>query len=137
MIENLFTSTSIPVAEQVAHFAQARHQVLAGNLANIDTPGYRTRDLSVTQFQQRLKQAIVEQQQSPQPESESSRTHASSRPMEKVKEGIGTILHHDDSNVGVEHQVTEIAKNQMQHNLAMTIMGNQFRLLQAAISERA
>jgi flagellar basal-body rod protein FlgB len=137
MIENLFTSTSIPVAEQVAHFAQARHRVLAGNLANIDTPGYRTRDLSVSQFQSRLKQAIVEQQQAPLSGSESSATHTSSRPIEKVKEGLGTILHHDDSNVGIEQQVAEITKNQGRHNLAMSIMGNQFRLLQAAISERA
>ena len=39
-------------------FAQARHQVLAGNIANLDTPGYRVRDLSVENFQQRLKEVI-------------------------------------------------------------------------------
>ena len=47
-----------------------------------------------------------------------------------------TILYHDESNVGVEFQVTEMVKNQMQHNLALSIMNNQFRLLQTAISER-
>ena len=47
-----------------------------------------------------------------------------------------TILYHDDSNVGVEFQVTEMVKNQMQHNMALTIMSNQLRLLETAISER-
>ena len=41
-----------------------------------------------------------------------------------------TILYHDDSNVGVEFQVTEMVKNQMQHNMALTIMNNQLRLLE-------
>jgi hypothetical protein len=30
-----------------------------------------------------------------------------------------------------------MVKNQMQHNLALTLMSSQFRLFQAAISERA
>ena len=56
--------------------------------------------------------------------------------MAEVAENSKTILHHDQSNVGIEHQVTEMVKNQMQHNLALTMMIHQFRLLQTAISER-
>ena len=51
-------STQIPVLEQVVNFSQARHGVLAGNIANLDTPGYRVRDLSPELFQERLKAAI-------------------------------------------------------------------------------
>ena len=47
-----------------------------------------------------------------------------------------TILYHDNSNKGVEFQVTEMVKNQMQHNMALSIMNNQIRLLETAISER-
>ncbi len=47
-----------------------------------------------------------------------------------------TIQFLDDSNVGIEQQVTEIAKNQFLHNMAISIMNSQFRLLQVAISER-
>jgi len=36
--------------------------------------------------------------------------------------------------VALESQASEMAKNQMQHNLAMTILTNQFKLLQTAIS---
>ncbi len=42
----------------------------------------------------------------------------------------------DGSDVGIEQQVTEVAKNQFLHNLSLSIMTSQFRLLQAAISER-
>ena len=47
----LFQSTSIPVLLEVVKFTKARHAVLAGNIANIDTPGYQARDLSVEDFQ--------------------------------------------------------------------------------------
>ena len=36
----------------------------------------------------------------------------------------------------MEQQAAEVAKNQYLHNLTVSIMTNQFRLLQAAISER-
>ena len=52
----MFESTTIPLLQEVVNFAQARHGVLVGNMANLDTPGYRTRDLSVDVFQDRLKE---------------------------------------------------------------------------------
>ena len=58
MLSNMFESTTIPVLEQVVNFTQARHGVLAGNIANIDTPGYKTRDISPDEFQARLDEAI-------------------------------------------------------------------------------
>ena len=45
MLSGLFQATTIPVLEQMVSFAQARHIVLAGNIANMDTPGYQAHDL--------------------------------------------------------------------------------------------
>jgi flagellar basal-body rod protein FlgB len=148
MYQNVFQSTTIPVLEQVVNFAQARHHVLAGNIANLDTPGYRVRDLSVEDFQARLREAIeARHRRSPTsradrpvspgdlgyPHSQAAKHDAT---MAEVSRNPKSILYHDDSNVGIEYQVTEMAKNQMQHNLALAIMASQFRLLQVAISER-
>ena len=58
MLSSMFQSTTIPVLQEVVRFAQARHTVLAGNIANLDTPGYKVRDLSVEDFQGRLEAAI-------------------------------------------------------------------------------
>jgi flagellar basal-body rod protein FlgB len=45
MLPDLFSSTTIPALGEVLNFAQARHTVLTGNIANVNTPGYRLRDL--------------------------------------------------------------------------------------------
>ncbi len=139
MFANLFDSTTIPVLQQVVNFSQARHTVLAGNIANMDTPGYKVRDISVEDFQSRLQQAITQRRQPPQSvetlsPGEEGLTRA--EPLAEVAKNSKTILHHDQNNVGIEHQVTEMVKNQMQHNLALALMVKQFHLLETAISEK-
>ena len=69
MLSSLFQSSTLPVLEQVVNFTEARHGVLAGNIANLDTPGYKTRDLSPELFQQRLKEAIETKNQPVSPTS--------------------------------------------------------------------
>jgi len=136
MISNLFDSSTINVLEQVVNFTQSRHNVLAGNIANIDTPGYRVADLPADQFQSRLKEAINQRDRTRQSISLGNPRSAARDPVHDVSDDIKGILYHDDSNGGVEWQVAELLKNQGTHNTAIAIMTNQFRLLQAAISER-
>jgi flagellar basal-body rod protein FlgB len=137
MLSTMFDSTTIPVLEQVVNFAQTRHGILAGNIANLDTPGYRVRDLSPEAFEARLKQAIENRDQSAPAGSLAGADFTPERPLAGVGSSLEDILYHDDSTGSLEKQIAAISKNQMQHNLALSILTSQFRLLQAAISERA
>jgi flagellar basal-body rod protein FlgB len=136
MLSNLFSSTNIPVLGEVLNFAQARHGVLAGNIANVNTPGYRTRDLSQTAFQQSLKEAIELSRTSGRPLSPGVAASQPGDPMRGVRASLENILYHDDTNLDLEKQVAEISKNQLLHNFALTVMTDQFALLESAISER-
>lgn len=136
MLSGLFNATTIPVLEQVTGFAQDRHQVLAGNVANIDTPGYRTRDLSPELFEASLRQALRKRDRGQQNASLGG-VRQSGDPFAAVRDDVKNMVRHDESNVGFEAQVAELAKNQMTHDLAMSVLVNQFQLLGAAISERA
>ena len=133
MITSLINGTNIQVLENVVSFAQARHQVLAGNIANLDTPGYRVRDLSVETFQQRLKESVEASSRQVTP---GVVTHQADDAFHRVKDTMKTILFHDDSDVDLEQQVTELSKNQMMHNMAVSLLTSQFRLLETVISER-
>jgi flagellar basal-body rod protein FlgB len=135
-ITKVFDSTTIPILEQVVNFAQARHQLLASNVANLDTPGYRVRDLSLENFQQALASAVEARDAGNEPITSNLVGPDPSDPMRQVRESIRSILYHDNSDVGMEQQVAEITKNQMMHDLALTIMRHQFQQLQTAIQER-
>lgn len=162
MLSTLFGTTTVPLLEQVVNFTEARHGVLAGNIANLDTPGYKTQDLSPELFQQKLREAVEMTQTQPEvpggfanfsygnngygdyqqgtypmpstgPVSQVDRNFAA---FDKVKDSYKSILRHDGVNVSMENQVNQMVKNQQEHNLAAGILSNQFRLLRVAISER-
>ncbi|MGL4514210.1 MAG: flagellar basal body rod protein FlgB [Lacipirellulaceae bacterium] len=160
MTPDVFSNSTLPMLEQVVQFTEARHGVLAGNLANLNTPGYKTRDLSPEKFEQSLKDAM---QQSRQPRTSAGASvgeaavlaergiaasglitaRNSSGPergldfeaLEGVRDSMRAILHHDERDVSLEQQVTEVAKNQSKHNLAVSLIAQQYRLLRSAISE--
>ena len=136
MSGGLINNSTIPYLSEAVNFAQVRHNVLVGNVANLDTPGYKTRDLSVETFQERLADVIKARDQKHESLGGPLFSSDESGPMRHVRDSLISTLRHDDVNVGLEQQVLEISKNQYMHNLAITIMTNQFHLLQAMISER-
>jgi flagellar basal-body rod protein FlgB len=136
MTSGLFGATTIPVLEQVANFSESRHNVLAGNLANIDTPGYIARDMSTELFQTRL-QAAIETQHTPESLGAGGATGDNDLTSLQESDAFDTILRHDGGKVSLEQQVAELTKNQMQYNTALSIMTQQFHLLEAAIGEKA
>ena len=133
---DLMGQTSIPVLEQVLNFTQTRHAVLAGNVANMDTPGYQTRDLSVDEFQARLREAIDQRVRRSEGFTDAETIDLQDDGFKQVADSMKDILHHDESNVSLEQQVLQVNKNQGLHNLAVAILNQQFRQMNVAISER-
>ena len=133
----IFNGTTIPVLEQVINFNEARQALLAGNIANFDTPLYQARDMDVGHFKHKLALACERRHRPPGP-------FAPEWPLPRGSaSAVGDdwpvdnpILYHDLNNVGMEFQVTEMAKNNMEFNTAVSIMRHQMLLLQTAISER-
>jgi flagellar basal-body rod protein FlgB len=152
MIASFLDSTTLPLLQKVAAFGQRRHEVLAGNVANIDTPDYKMRDLPVAEFQAALHNAI---RRSTQPSSlseiqslgDSAGPELSSRdeslddlfPRELFQAAPSEpheITFQDGGNRSIEHQMMELTKNAMRHGFVVEVMSAQMNLLQAAISER-
>jgi flagellar basal-body rod protein FlgB len=149
MFDAMFENSTLPMLEQVVTFTQARHGVLAGNIANLDTPGYKSRDLSPQAFQQRLQTAIKQHHEAATRPTTSTSPYApyqtqtkpeprrAAHDFGKITGSLNGMLRHDENNTSMEQQVTEISKNQATHNLALSLMTAQLRLLRAAITERA
>lgn len=132
----IFGGTTVPALEQVAIFNEARQNLLAGNIANFDTPGAKMRDMDVGLFRRDLARAI-ERRYEPGGSAETRYPLKSS-----TTTGGGTwpynspILQHDFNNIGMEYQVTEMAKNNMEFNTVISLMKHQMNLLETSISER-
>src|SRR5689334_10297007 len=94
-------------------FTAARHKLIAGNIVNADTPGYRQQDLSVDKFQEALRQRL------------SSREGTGPGAVRfddigmEAERGRGGILFHDGNNRSMEQMMTDQVKNALMHNLAV------------------
>ena len=148
MMSSMFDASTLPLLEQVVNFTEARHGVLAGNIANLDTPGYKSRDLSEDAFQSRLKEAVEERRRptmsAPYPSGPAMQSYSSAtspgnheNEIAKISDDFHGMLRHDENNASMEEQISEITKNQQIHNMALSLMNAQFRLLRSAITERA
>jgi flagellar basal-body rod protein FlgB len=151
MIDSIFSNPTLRSLQQSVEFTERRHSILAGNIANMDTPGYKTRDLSVDNFQQSLKSLISAEGETGS--NSMSRLAALSpgnpkysqygetadisnkQAIEQVRDSMKQVVYQDGSDDSLEMQVTQIAKNQSMHSMAIALMKSQFKMLQMAISE--
>jgi flagellar basal-body rod protein FlgB len=104
----------------------ARYKLIATNLANIDTPGYRTRDLN---FQTELQRAADE---SSSAEASGGLSYASYSPVSYAVSGL--MERPDGNNVSVERESLLIAEAQMKFNLATQLLKDEFHTISAAIN---
>lgn len=141
MWSSLLGQSSINALTQTLQFTEKRHELISSNVANMDTPDYKTRDLDLDRFQNSLRQAIEEpaksRTRSPGELSsgEVSALDEVSDQWQQTRDISKQILFHDGHDISLEEQVTEAAKNQTMHFTAVALLKAQFRTMQMAITE--
>jgi flagellar basal-body rod protein FlgB len=145
MLGSMTDSTTVGLLEKLAIFGERRQELLAGNIANIDTPEYKPRDLPVADFQQALKDAVSARQSSNSLSAGMSSLSNSSQRLqqmfpEEMFRAVETqgrnITFQDGATRSIETEVMEMSKNVMMQRFAVELMSAQMGMLQAVISER-
>ncbi len=139
-IDQLIGQTSVPVLEQLMSFTAARHELLVDNIANLDTPGFRVRDLSVSDFQRAMTKAIRQRDRTGGRlvlSGEQVRTGPDGRLLARPGPAEGhDLLFHDQANRQVEREMSALAENTLTYNLAAELLRRQFESLKTAIRQR-
>lgn len=116
------TLIDTPLMARVSHFLDAtayRSGVIAGNIANIDTPGYHARDLD---FRSQLNSVMSD---SAQP----------SRP--RTVEVAGLTERPDGNNVNIDREGLALGQAQLQFQTGIALMKSEIHRLSQAIHEGA
>ena len=103
----------------------ARYKLISTNLANIDTPGYHTRDLD---FRAELIRAATENAGL----DEGQLVPASFNPVAHQVRGL--MERPDGNNVSVERESLLLAETQMKFNLGIQLLKDQFHTISLAIN---
>jgi flagellar basal-body rod protein FlgB len=129
-LSRLLNQGNAPLLEQTVRFTAARHRLLSENIANLSTPGYRQKDLSVARFQAALRQKMEERRTAPPG---AVRFDDVELPTERP---AANILFHDRNNRSAEKLMSDLARNAMMHNLAVELLRKQYQSIESALKER-
>lgn len=122
MLDRLFAGGSLPALETMLTFASGRQRVVATNLANVDTLGYRTRDLSEGDFRRALDAAFA------------GRGPAGG--FEVRESADAGALKPGGNNVDLELETAKMVRNHLLHGTASSLLAQQFALLREAVAGR-
>jgi flagellar basal-body rod protein FlgB len=107
----------------------ARYKLITSNMANIDTPGFRTRDLD---FRAELARAGAHAAQEENGLGGGLLSYASYTPVARHVRGL--LQRPDGNDVSVERESLLLAEAQMKYNLGVQLLKDQFHQISAAIT---
>jgi flagellar basal-body rod protein FlgB len=102
-----------------------REQAISANMANVDTPGYHTRDID---FEGELKKAMNRGMS----HSENGMVTAQMSPV--LQEVPGLMERPDGNNVDLDREGLLMAETQLQYQIGVQLVKNQFHQTLSAIN---
>src|SRR5206468_11460563 len=126
MIEGLFNQTNYVAAKKMLDVTALRHEAIASNLANLETPHYKRVDVAPA-FASELRQALASQN----PESV-----ASLQP-QLALDPAAIAARKDGNNVQLENELLKLNQNFLEHQLETQLVSGVMMKLRLAITGRS
>jgi flagellar basal-body rod protein FlgB len=134
-------SSPVSMLEKTMAFTEQRNRVLAENVANILTPGYRAKQLDVPAFQKALQEASEKRaRRGGAFQLESTREfHTDEGGMLELtpsEEPPENLLFQDGTNTRIERQMALLAENTMMAQASVNLLQQYYRTISEAIRGR-
>ncbi len=126
MIDALFTDSYYVAAKKMLDVTLLRHQAIASNLANVETPNYKRMDVSAS-FENQLRQAVAGQNPDEianlQPSLAVDKTSISGRS--------------DGNTVQLETEMLKLNENTVENTLETQLVNNSLSRMRMAITGKS
>lgn len=126
MINALFVQPGYETAKKMMDVTALRHEAIASNISNIETPNYKRIDLSPS-FQSQLEQALG---------SGDTNQIASLTPSLGV-DTTAVSQNHDGNTVTLEDELLAMSNNTLTHHLETMLVSGEMMKLRMAITGHA
>lgn len=123
MIQGLFSSTTYQASKQLLDVATVRHEALAANIANIETPGYKRADLAKdfqAEFAARFRSGDL----------------AAAPAARIVEDPTATTQRKDGNNVELDKELLALSKNTAEYDTLTEFVSGSIKQLRMAITGR-
>jgi flagellar basal-body rod protein FlgB len=139
-VSNITDGAAFPMLEKTLAFNEARMKMLATNIANIMTPGYRAQQLDAASFQAALRQASDRRESTGKFELPSTREFGPGKDgflrVTPSEEPVENVLFQDGTNASIERQMAQLAETAMLHQAATELLKGYYDRVGMAIRGR-
>ncbi|SFD80762.1 flagellar basal-body rod protein FlgB [Lentibacillus persicus] len=125
-----FFSGSFQTLENSLKYASAKNRTLSNNIANVDTPGYKAKDVKFKNYLSAELESSVN----------AVKTHPKHLPFnQSVSQPIHTVsrdnttYNHNGNNVDIDKEMAELAKNQINYQALVDRINGKFSSLKTVI----
>jgi flagellar basal-body rod protein FlgB len=113
-----------PVIENMLDWTAKRQQAISANLTNVDTPGYKAKDVSFSEHMQSLGLDTTS----------SAHLAPASQSSMRIYE-VETEAKQNGNTVDMEREMTELSKNGLQYIALVQFLNQKIRTLRSAIND--
>ncbi len=136
MIENIMFNQAMGLLEKGLDAASLRNRVIANNLANVDTPGFKRSDVL---FEDELRKALSQQGKITGYITNARHIPIGGRPVAAVTPQVvpsnDTTMRNDGNNVDIDREMAALAKNTIIYTALAQELNGEFGKLRTAITE--
>lgn len=126
---DLFGNT-VDVLQKSLDYASTRNNVIASNIANVDTPNYKAKDV---QFKDMLANELSKTTEAKRTDPRHLPFDSDSSTGYRVFKKTGTSYNHNGNNVDIDKEMTELAKNQIYYQGLTDRINGKFKSLQTVL----
>jgi flagellar basal-body rod protein FlgB len=117
--------SSNAMLETYLKLAATRIKTISANMANVDTPGYRTRDIN---FESELNRAMSE------PAIEMADGTGTAQMLPVIRQVQGLMERPDGNNVSLDREALEMAETQLRYQLGIQLLKRHFHQILNAVN---
>ncbi len=135
ILPNRLVGRTIKALEQALDFRAANQSVIAGNMANIETPGYTPKKAT---FNEALRDAVDRSGHAPKKSVSLRKTHEKHLPVSPDAERVYTVETYGADVSGsikldLDREMAKMAKNNLLYEASVKMLSKKFRSLRDAI----
>ncbi|MHB8842190.1 MAG: flagellar basal body rod protein FlgB, partial [Candidatus Aquicultor sp.] len=134
MLDQLFSNDTFVSLQKGLDASSLRQQVIANNVANINTPGYKKQDVS---FEDEFKQAIDNKYDAGMYQTDPRHLPGGSSLTSvgiKVNTIGATSMRYDGNNVDIDEEMSKMAENAIRYNAMAQLMSGRLSSLKTVIN---
>jgi len=130
---DFFNDPTLEAAGAYMSRLSQRQQIVASNLANIDTPGYKTKDIS---FHATMEELMSESSSGLRTSrAEHIGSQASTAPQAQAFEVQGNPVRADQNNVDIDKEMLKLSETAFGYSLMSQVVRGKLRTIASSINE--